>query len=1028
MATNSHRLAILTAQEIDDLYGLPRFTDEERRLYFDLSPAERKAVGSIRTTSVAAHLILQLGYFKAKRQFFGYEAHDIIADMACILAAYFPDREIGDIKMPSRPTQGVLQQTILNLFDYRLCDGHIKAEIESKAQRTAMLSTQPVYILRESLQYLAHRRIVMPAYSHLQDMVGRVVAAERSRITALLEQAMTPAVREQLAALLQADESIYKISALKHEPRDFSYKELRREVERRKFFQPLHAFAQGFLAAAGLSQESGKYYASLVKFYTVYKLQRMAKGITQLYLLCFAYHRFRQINDNLIEAFIHLVDHYEKQAKMAAEAAMQQALAEALEHLTAAGQVLSLFVDASIPADAPFSEVKEKAFSLLDPQQIPLVSDYMRNIAFDKQAFEWSYYTTLSHQFKRNLRHLFSDLEFAGRVDNAPLMEAVDRLQNLLRQGKVPRQANRGIFPTGIIPKKLQRYLYISADEDKKTQVLEVDRYEFLVYRLLRNALESGDIYVHDSTEFRAFEDDLISEERWKAREAVLREIGSPVLLAPIEETLAAFHAAIESRFEAVNRRINDGENKHIKIRGRDEKRRWNLLYPTAEEPINSPFYGQLPGIGIADLLWFVAGNTGFLSAFTHVLERYVKQDPEPREILACIVAMGTNMGLWKMAEVSGQSHPSLMTTARNYLRLETLRAANDAITNAIARLPAFHLYDIQDEMHSSSDGQRLETQIDTINARYSPKYFGLQKGVSSYTMVANHVPINARIIGTHEHESHYVFDLLYNNTSDIKPARHSTDTHGTNQVNFWILHAFGFDFAPRYKDLHKKTETLIGFRHPSQYDDDLIKPSRRIFDELIIQEWPNVQRIMASLAQKDVTQATIVRKLASYTRQNQTKKALWELDNLCRTLYLLKFIDDQHLRQSVQKALNRGEAYHRFRRAVAFVNGGKFRVKTEAEQQIWNECSRLIANAIIYYNTVLLSRVYEQKQASGDVEAIKILRGISPVAWQHINLFGSFEFSPAVDKIDIDALVARYADPEYWSSTLQEPIEMPLG
>jgi hypothetical protein len=25
--------------------------------------------------------------------------------------------------------------------------------------------------------------------------------------------------------------------------------------------------------------------------------------------------------------------------------------------------------------------------------------------------------------------------------------------------------------------------------------------------------------------------------------------------------------------------------------------------------------------------------------------------------------------------------------------------------------------------------------------------------------------------------------------------------------------------------------------------------------------------------------------------------------------------------------------------------------VKTEAEQQVWNECSRLIANAVIYYN-----------------------------------------------------------------------------
>jgi TnpA family transposase len=120
------------------------------------------------------------------------------------------------------------------------------------------------------------------------------------------------------------------------------------------------------------------------------------------------------------------------------------------------------------------------------------------------------------------------------------------------------------------------------------------------------------------------------------------------------------------------------------------------------------------------------------------------------------------------------------------------------------------------------------------------------------------------------------------------------------------------------------------------------------------------------------VTQATIVRKLSSYARQNQTKKALWELDNIRRTIHILDFIDDPVLRQSVQKALNRGEAYHRMRRAISYVNSGKFRVKTEAEQQIWNECSRLIANAIIYYNTLLLSRVYEQKLAADDQEAIK--------------------------------------------------------
>ncbi|MGC8006349.1 hypothetical protein ACP3V7_24935, partial [Salmonella enterica] len=77
-----------------------------------------------------------------------------------------------------------------------------------------------------------------------------------------------------------------------------------------------------------------------------------------------------------------------------------------------------------------------------------------------------------------------------------------------------------------------------------------------LVYRQLRNALEAGDIYVHDSTEFRRFEDDLISDDRWKNKEVILREIGSPILLTPIEQLLGQFHDAIEEKFAAVNQRI----------------------------------------------------------------------------------------------------------------------------------------------------------------------------------------------------------------------------------------------------------------------------------------------------------------------------------------------------------------------------------------------------------------------------------------------------------------------------------------
>ena len=47
------------------------------------------------------------------------------------------------------------------------------------------------------------------------------------------------------------------------------------------------------------------------------------------------------------------------------------------------------------------------------------------------------------------------------------------------------------------------------------------------------------------------------------------------------------------------------------------------------------------------------------------------------------------------------------------------------------------------------------------------------------------------------------------------------------------------------------------------------------------------------------------------------------------------------------------------------------------------------------------------------------VIQGISPVAWQHINLIGRFEFSAADSKVDIDALVERYADQDYWNKSM---------
>ncbi len=73
----------------------------------------------------------------------------------------------------------------------------------------------------------------------------------------------------------------------------------------------------------------------------------------------------------------------------------------------------------------------------------------------------------------------------------------------------------------------------------------------------------------------------------------------------------------------------------------------------------------------------------------------------------------------------------------------------------------------------------------------------------------------------------------------------------------------------------------------------------------------------------------------------------------------------------------------------------------------------------------LLLSRVYEQKLAVGDKEAIKILKHISPVAWRNFNLTGNFDFTTCATPVNIEALALRYESPDFCRRSMQKEDEV---
>jgi hypothetical protein len=112
----------------------------------------------------------------------------------------------------------------------------------------------------------------------------------------------------------------------------------------------------------------------------------------------------------------------------------------------------------------------------------------------------------------------------------------------------------------------------------------------------------------------------------------------------------------------------------------------------------------------IRSILYFAHEHCQFLDAFEHIVGLYTKQKKENRILVACLIAWGTNMGLGRMGEISDINYSSLAATSDNFIRLETLKEANDRTSNATAKLPIFKHYNIDESLHSSSDGQKRDS------------------------------------------------------------------------------------------------------------------------------------------------------------------------------------------------------------------------------------------------------------------------------------------------------------------------------
>jgi TnpA family transposase len=298
-------------------------------------------------------------------------------------------------------------------------------------------------------------------------------------------------------------------------------------------------------------------------------------------------------------------------------------------------------------------------------------------------------------------------------------------------------------------------------------------------------------------------------------------------------------------------------------------------------------------------------------------------------------------------------------------------------------------------ETHTSSDGQKYNIGVESLNANYSFKYFGKGKGVTVYVFLDEHnrFPYSV-VISSSESEAHYVIDGLMHNDV-VQSTIHSTDTAGYSEIIFGVCHLIGISFAPRIKNF--SDQQLYSFENRSKYTSlgYKILPSGKINIKIIHDNWDDILRFIATIKLRETSASQLFRRLSSYTRQHRLFKALKEFGKIIKTLFLLKYIDDIELRQAIEKQLNKQENSNKLGKAVFHGNNQEFQQSTKEDQMIAEGCKRLIENSIVCWNYLYLSKmIHEAKSIEERNNIIEAVKNGSVLAWQHFNMQGDYDFS----------------------------------
>ncbi len=135
--------------------------------------------------------------------------------------------------------------------------------------------------------------------------------------------------------------------------------------------------------------------------------------------------------------------------------------------------------------------------------------------------------------------------------------------------------------------------------------------------------------------------------------------------------------------------------------------------------------------------------------------------------------------------------------------------------------------------------------------------------------------------------------------------------------------------------------------------------------EDLIVANWPDIFRCAATMTAGKIRPSQLLRKLASYPRQNNLAVALREVGRIERTLFIIEWILDTDMQRRAQIGLNKERPTMRSK--MRSVSGGRGNSRSHDRGQHYRIAGlNLLTAVIIYWNTVHLGHAVTERRNEG--------------------------------------------------------------